>query len=62
VNPRRHFKLDFHIALKTQTSRGERILVFMDVNEHTINGKFMCQLMKDSMLDLVEKAHRHWRE
>lgn len=62
LNPRRLFELDFHAALRTWKSKGERLLVFMDVNEHVINGKFMRRLMEDSMLDLVEETHRHWEE
>ena len=59
MNPRRLFELDFQAALWTWKSAGERPMVFMDANEHVADGKFMCRLMKDSMLDLAEETHHH---
>jgi hypothetical protein len=62
MNPRRLFDLDFHAALRLWKSNRERTLVFMDMNDHVLNGKCTHRLMKDSMLNLVKVTHHHWKE
>ena len=62
TNPRKLFEEDIHASLRTWKNAGERLLLFMDVNEHVTDGKFMRRLANDSMLDLAEETHRHWDE
>ena len=51
-----------HAVMRTQKSKGERQLMFTDANKHVFNGKLMCRLMKESMLNLVKGTHNHCKE
>ena len=60
TNPRRMFEEDLQATLRVWRSQGERLLIFMDVNEHIQKGTFMKKLMNDPYLDLREETHHHW--
>ena len=41
TNPRRMFEEDLQATLRVWRTQGERLLIFMDANEHILKGKFM---------------------
>ena len=60
TNPRRMFEEDLQDTLRVWRTQGERLLIFMDANEHILTGKFMSKLMNDQCLNLREETHHHW--
>ena len=54
------FEVDFHAALRIWRGQGDRLLIFMDANEHVLEGRFMRRLLEDEKLNLTEKTHRVW--
>ena len=60
TNPRQMFEEDLQATLRVWRSQGERLLIFMDANEHIQNGAFMKKLINDPCLDLREETHHHW--
>jgi hypothetical protein len=60
IKPRRLFELDLHACLRVWRGQGERILLFMDVNDHIQHGRFMKELLSDDKLNLQERSHHCW--
>ena len=60
TNPRQMFEEDLQATLRVRRTQGERLLIFMDANEHILKGKFMSKLMNDQCLNLREETNHHW--
>jgi hypothetical protein len=57
TTPRRLFMIDFLAMLQVWRQQGDRLLIFMDMNEHILNGPLAkCMLQ----MELEEATHRHW--
>ena len=59
TNPRKLFMVDFLAVLTSRKKRGERFLIFIDMNEHILEGPLAKRLMGDR-LGLLEATYQHW--
>ena len=59
TTPRELFKIDFLAILQTWQEQGDRLLVFVDMNEHILKGPLAKHLMGPG-LNLLEATHTHW--
>ena len=57
TTPRALFRQDFLTVLTSWLERGERLLIFIDMNEHILTSSFAQEIMA---LGLVEATHNHW--
>ena len=56
IEPESMFLLDLYALLKTWKDQGDRLLLFMDANEHILRGKLARMLM--GKLGLREATHK----
>ena len=56
IKPESMFLLDLYALLKTWKDQGDRLLLFMDANEHILKDKLARMLMKK--LGLLEATHK----
>ena len=57
TSPARLFLADFLAQLQVWQRQGDRLLIFMDMNEHVLRGTVARYLLK---MGLVEATHQHW--
>jgi len=57
TSPARLFLTDFLAQLQVWQRQGDRLLIFMDMNEHVLRGTVARYLLK---MGLVEATHQHW--
>jgi hypothetical protein len=57
TSPSRLFLTDFLAQLQVWQHQGDRLLIFMDMNEHVLRGTVVRYLLK---MGLVEAMHQHW--
>ena len=51
------FLMHFLAQLQVWQCQGDRLLIFMDMNEHVLCGTVACHLLS---MGLVEMTHQHW--
>jgi hypothetical protein len=54
---RRLFMIDFLATLQVWHQQGDRLLIFMDMNEHILNGPLARCMLR---MGLEEETHQHW--
>jgi hypothetical protein len=57
TSPSRLFLMDFLAQLQVWKSQGDRLLIFVDMNEHVLRGTVARYLLS---MGLVEATHQHW--
>lgn len=57
TTPRNLFRSDFLTAISRWQGKGERLLIFADMNEHILNGPLASRLLD---LGLEEATHKNW--
>jgi hypothetical protein len=57
TTPARLFLTDFVAQLQVWQRQGDRILIFIDMNEHILRGTLARHLLT---MGLVEASHQHW--
>jgi len=57
TSPARLFLTDFLAQLQVWQRQGDRLLIFMDMNEHVLRGTVARYLLK---MGLVEATHQYW--
>jgi hypothetical protein len=57
TSPSRLFLMDFLAQLQVWQHQGDRLLIFMDMNEHVLRGTVAHYLL---LMGLVEAMHQHW--
>jgi hypothetical protein len=57
TTPRRMFTIDFLATLQVWRQQGDRLLIFMDMNEHILNGPLARCMLR---MGLEEATHKHW--
>jgi hypothetical protein len=55
--PQELFRSDFVSAVSSWLEHGDRIIIFIDANEHILNGTLPNDLHS---LGLLETTHKHW--
>ena len=58
LEPRELFQNDFLHAITELKAQGERIIVFIDMNEHVLTGKLAQEFFK---LGLIKATHMQWQ-
>ena len=59
ITPYELFMIDFMAAIIRWTNAGERLLIFIDMNEHILKGQLASKLLS---LGLMEATHQSWGE
>jgi len=57
TTPRRLFMIDFLAMLQAWRQQGDRLLIFMDMNEHILNGPLARRMAR---MGLEEATHKNW--
>jgi hypothetical protein len=57
--PSHLFTIDFVAKLQVWQRQGDRLLVFMDMNEHVLTGRVACRILA---MGLREAMHSQWGE
>jgi hypothetical protein len=57
--PSRLFTVDFVAQLQVWQRQGDRLLVFMNMNEHILTGRVACRLLA---MGLRKAMHSQWGE
>jgi hypothetical protein len=58
-NPRELFQADILAAITRWIESSDRIILFIDVNEHILTGNLPRELLR---LGLHEVTHKHWED
>jgi hypothetical protein len=51
------FMIDFLATLQVWHQQGDRLLIFMDMNKHILNGPLAQRMVR---MGLEEATHKHW--
>ena len=51
------FLTDFVAQIQVWQRQGDRLLIFMDMNEHVLRSTVACHLLS---IGLIEATHQHW--
>ncbi len=57
TTPRQLFMIDFLATLQVRRQQGDRLLIFMDMNEHILNGPLARRMVR---MGLEEATCNHW--
>ena len=55
------FRKDFAAQCGKWRKEGDRLIVIMDANEHTMDGK-LRKMLEAEGVGLVEFSHKYWRK